>query len=458
MSKDNPALSSSAGLFKGTMLYCGAHYTLCPVEIREIWAQGYALPEGPAALRQIIVEKMQDTDAEMAVISTCNRFDICLFGRLNKNLISEIFAAFALWTLPRVPALQSNAEKHKSRLRDVGSWLRIFADEQAVHHLFRVSASLDSLVLGEPHILGQLKDSFQTAVAAGLAHQEATLAFNRAFQVAKKVRTETDLGKNGISIGHAAVDVVRRVFEQLSQHSCLILGAGEMAKITAQHLRTCGAGSITIANRTLANAQKLSDQLPDARAVTLEHGLTNVGDYDVIIAATSSQDFILRREIHTDRLSRRKVGTPCVLVDISVPRNIDPALGDLKNIFVFDVDDLDKVMESSRKAREKAAQDAETIIDAELTEFISHHRQRENLVHIGQFHVLVKTIVEREIQKSLRIDPALGDEQVRITAEAVAKKLVAHPALLARTDARIDSEQDSIGDVLRYLFNLQQSE
>jgi glutamyl-tRNA reductase len=458
MGREMNSPNSPETLFKGTMLYSGAHYSLCPVEIREIWAQGYSLPEGPQTLRQIITKVMEDESAEIVVISTCNRFDLCLFGKIRQQLIADVFVQFAHWTLSQVPSLQAATQKHQSWLKDIGKWLRIMNDEQALHHLFRVGSSLDSLVLGEPHILGQLKDAFNMAVQRGDCHQEATLTFNRAFQVAKKVRTETDLGKNGISIGHAAVEIVRRVFDNLEQHKCLIIGAGEMANITARHLKNCGAGSIAIANRTLSRAEQLAAQIPDCEAIPLERGLAAVDEFDVIIAATASQDFILRKELHEHKFKRRRVGKPSVLVDISVPRNIDPKLGDLRNIFVFDVDDLDKVMESGRKAREESARKAELIIQAELVEFISHRRQRENLVYIGRFHALVKDIVSKEIQKSMKTKNGMTEEQTIVTAEAVAKKLVSNPALLARTDARWEAEKDSIGEVMQYLFNLDRNE
>ncbi|MFZ9519237.1 MAG: glutamyl-tRNA reductase [Silvanigrellaceae bacterium] len=445
---------SEQSLFKGTMLYSGAHYSLCPVEIREIWAQGYALPDGPASLRQKIAEAMNNPGFEMVVISTCNRFDLCLFGQVRKEAVMQVFVSFAQWTISRIPALQSATSKHQSWMKDIEKWLRVLADEQALHHLFRVGASLDSLVLGEPHILGQLKDAFQLAMSGGQCQQEATLAFNRAFQVAKRVRSETDLGKSGVSIGHAAVEIVRRVFDKLANHSCLILGAGEMAKITAQHLHACGAGSITIANRTLAKAQQLAAGIANAKTMSFSEGLDKLGEFDVVITATSAQEYIVRKEIHSDKLNKRRSGTPGVLVDISVPRNIDPELGKLKNIFVFDVDDLDKVMESSRKARQQAAQEAESIILSELSEFISHRRQRENLTFVGQFHVLVKEIVQKEIIKSLKTSQGMTEEQIQITAEAVAKKLVAHPASLARTDARLEADKDSVGEIMQYLFNL----
>lgn len=230
-----------------------------------------------------------------------------------------------------------------------------------------------------------------------------------------------------------------------------------MARVTSQHLRSCGAESITFANRTFSKAEQLSEQLQRCAAMTLEDGLNRLHEFDVIIAATSSQEFVLKSE-HSEVLRKRRSGLPGVIVDISVPRNVDPSLGKLKNLFVFDVDDLDKVMESSRQARKTAAQAAEQIIREELAEFISQRRQRENLVNVGKFHAWVRTVVQREIIKSLRASSAFDDSQIQITADAVAKKLVAHPAFLARSDVRVENEFDSIGDVLELLFRLSDGE
>jgi glutamyl-tRNA reductase len=439
---------------KGMMIYSGAHYSLCPVEIREIWAQGYSLPEGPQTLKKIIAETVGDSSTEMVVISTCNRFDLCLFGQLNQEKITDVFVNFAQWTLVQKPVLQNFTTNHKNWFKDIAQWLRIFIDKDAVLHLFRVGSSLDSLVLGEPHILGQIKDAFRVAAQLGFCHQEATATFNRSFQVAKKVRSDTELGKNGISIGHAAVDIVQRIFDNLSSLTCLVLGAGEMAKISSQHLRYCGAGKITIANRTLSKAEELAQQISSANALSLEQGLKQLAEFDIIIAATSAQEFIVKNDLHSELLNRRRLGTPCVLVDISVPRNIDPQLGQLDNIFVFDVDDLDKVMESSRQSRKTAALKAEEIINAEVCEFISHRRRRENLSYIGQFHVTIKEIVKQEIFKSLKSGRTLTDDQIQITAEAVAKKLIAHPAQLARAETRIETDSNTIGEIVNILFNL----
>jgi|GEM_PF-661769 len=439
------------------MIYCGAHYSLCPVEVRELWAKGFALNDGPTTLKQIVERQAGHATTEMVVITTCNRFDLCLFGHLQNIQLERIFIEFAEWTLAQFPNLQSALDTNRNWRHELRAWLRSMSDEHALQHLFRVGCSLDSLVLGEPHILGQLKDSFQNALTNGFCSQEATTVFNRTFQVAKRVRSETDLGKNAISIGHAAVEIIRRVFDNLNKQKCLILGAGEMARITTQHLRACGAENLTIANRTLSRSQKLAEQIEHSQALLLETALTRLHEFDIIIAATSAQGFIVHKK-HLETLLKRRSGVPIVIVDISVPRNVDPELGKLKNLFLFDVDDLDKVMESSRQARRKAAQEAEEIISAEVSEFLSQRRQRENLINVGRFHSLVRNVVEAEIKKSLSKSQSLDESQITITANAVAKKLVAQTAQLARADVRIDSEQDTIGQALGLLFNLSQSE
>jgi glutamyl-tRNA reductase len=450
---ENSPLEESVQLDQ--IIYCGAHYKLCPVEVRELWSQGLNLDNGHEQLKRIIDETIGNS--EFVVISTCNRFDLCLFGRLDPQKIPSVFAQFAQWTLQQRPQMQTNIASQRSWTQNLPNWLRIQSDDSALLHLFRVAASLDSLVLGEPHILGQLKDSYQKAISMGFCQQEATIAFNKAIQIAKRVRTETDLGKNAISIGHAAVEIIQRVFENLKKQRCLVIGAGEMGRISAQHLHACGAENITLANRTKARADELCTQLGFCTAQSLDEALSQLNQYDVIITATSCQDFLLQSE-HGFLLQKRKSGLPAVVVDISVPRNVDPDIGKIPNIFVFDVDDLDKVMESSRQSRRSAAEAAEVIIASEMAEYISSKKQRRNLVHVGKFHQLITGVVQKEIQKSIRNKGQFDENQIKITADAVAKKLVAHAAQLARSEVQIENGSGSIGDVLQLLFKLPEDE
>jgi glutamyl-tRNA reductase len=439
----------------GHVIYCGAHYKLCPVEVRELWSQGLNTENGIHTLKNIIDETLGIS--EFVAISTCNRFDLCLFGNLDQRKIPTIFTEFANWTLRQLPNPPDSLRRNTSWNNDLSRWIRIHDDESALLQLFRVAASLDSLVLGEPHILGQLKDSYQRSASLGFCQQEATAAFNKALQVAKRVRTETELGKNAVSIGHAAVEIIQRIFENLKKQKCLVIGAGEMGKISAQHLKYCGAEDITIANRSLDRAVELCTQLEFSRPVRLQEALSTLYQYDVIITATASQEFLIKAE-HSSILQKRKSGLPAVIVDISVPRNVAPELGQLQNIFVFDVDDLDKVMESSRQSRKSAAEAAEQIIAAELADYLSQKKQRKNLSNIGKFHKLVNKIAQKEIRKSLRKNEIMNEDQVLITAEAIAKKLVAHAASLAKSNSRLESDSETVGDALQFLFNLKNHE
>ena len=439
----------------GQVIYCGAHYKLCPVEIRELWTQGLNTENGIHTLKSIIEDTLGS--AEFVAISTCNRFDLCLFGTLDSKKVPTIFTEFAKWTIQQLPTPPALLRDHKNWDYELTRWLRIHDDESALLHLFRVAASLDSLVLGEPHILGQLKESYQRSAALGFCQQEATAAFNKALQIAKRVRTETELGKNAVSIGHAAVEIIQRVFENLTKQKCLVIGAGEMGRIAAQHLHYCGAEDITIANRTLERANELCAQLEFCRSAPLKDTLSSLNQYDVIITATASQEFLIKAE-HGSILQKRKSGLPGVIVDISVPRNVAPELGQLSNIFVFDVDDLDKVMESSRQSRKSAAEAAERIIAAELAEYISQKKQRKNLTNIGKFHQLVSHVVQKEIRKSLRKSETMTEAQTLITADAVAKKLVAHAAALAKSNSKLEAGSETVGDALQLLFNLKDSE
>jgi len=447
--------STEKEALSGQVIYCGAHYKLCPVEVRELWSQGLNAENGIYKLKSIIDETFGSS--EFVAISTCNRFDLCLFGNVDQSKVPIVFTEFANWTAQQLSTIPAVLRDRRNWNSELNTWIRVHNDESALLQLFRVAASLDSLVLGEPHILGQIKESYQRSAALGFCQQEATAAFNKALQVAKRIRTETDLGKNAVSIGHAAVEIIQRIFENLRKQKCLVIGAGEMGKIAAQHLHYCGAEDITVANRSLNRAAQLCTELGFCGSVELQQALSTLNQYDVIITATASQDFLLKPE-HSSILQKRKSGLPGVIVDISVPRNVDPALGQLPNIFVFDVDDLDKVMESSRQSRKNAAEAAEQIIASELTEYLSQKKQRKSLTHIGKFHQLVNQTVQKEIRKSLRKSKTLGDAQIRITAEAIAKKLVAHAASLAKSNSRLEGGSETVGDALQFLFNLEDSE
>lgn len=436
--------------------HCGAHYKLCPVEIREFWTRIASSPAQAMQFKELLRKHAHSHDVELVTVSTCNRFDLCLFGRVSEEGVIQSFREFAEKALSADDSLlPSELQKHVLSADKIRSYLRFYFDKDALHMLFRVSASLDSLVLGEPHILGQLKSAYAEAQTHALCGAESHLVFNRCFQVAKRVRSETDLGKNGISVGHAAVEASRRIYDNLKNVRALVLGAGEMGRIVAQHFIACGVEHLTIANRTQATASQLAAQLgPEVEAWDLPSALKSLAQFDVIVVATSAQEPIVRRE-HALPFAKKRTGQPVVIVDICVPRNVEASLAKEDNLFVFDIDDLDRIMESNREARKAAAMQAEAIISVEVDVFLASRKQRENLAGVGRYHTWVRQTVEHEVRRSLRGTQTTQGIQIspQIIADAVAKKLVAHAASLARADARTPAGE-TVGWLFEFLFNL----
>ncbi|APJ04033.1 glutamyl-tRNA reductase [Silvanigrella aquatica] len=423
--------------------YCGVHYKTCPVELREAWA-AVGTSEN---LNTILKKLIPDNVIEFVIISTCNRFDICFFGKLDAQKIYFIY--YELFQL----SLQNNKELIQIKLDKITSYVKINFDAHALRHLFKVTASLDSLVLGEPQILGQIKDAYVKAVEFGSAQSLAGPVFNRCFRVAKKIRTQTDIGKNGISIGHAAIDVISRVFESFEGKKIVIIGAGEMSRITAQHLIFSKARSIFIANRTFARAEKLALDLGDAWPLELDDALNRIYEFDICITAASGNHYIIQKSDLKDYQKKRQ-GKLAVMVDISVPRKIDPAISDWDNLFLFNVDDLDSVMEKNREMRKHASLLAENIIEEEVQDYIFTCKQKENLANVGRLHSWVKNVVDYEVSRYMR-DINNGKKiEPQVISDAVAKKIVSYAASLAKNNMKIENDENTVGDLLEFLFNL----
>ena len=421
--------------------YCGVHYKSCPVELREAWACIGSYDK----LNMILQELYPTLQIEFVIISTCNRYDVCFFVNITKQQINNVFL--------KLYSDYQNQEKEFLVSSSVTNYLQFLFDLEALRYLFKVTASLNSLVLGEPQILGQVKDAYLKSVELGFAQNLAGPIFNRCFRVAKKVRTETEIGRNGISIGHAAIDIISRVFDNFTDKKILIIGAGEMARITAQHLLFSKAKSVFIANRTFMNAEKLALELGQAWPLELDTALEKIFDYDICITAAGGSHYLIEKK-HLKDYSKKRHGKLSVMVDISVPRKIDPNISEIDNLFLFNVDDLDSVMEQNRESRKIAAAHAEKIIENEVQDYIFTEIQKKNLANVGKFHSWVKNVVDYEVNRYLKEINNGKKIAPKVISDAIAKKLVSSPAFLAKNNITIDTETDSIGDVLEFMFKL----
>ncbi|KAB8033239.1 glutamyl-tRNA reductase [Fluviispira multicolorata] len=424
--------------------YSGAHFKTCPVEMREAWASVGSLDN----IKYILQKISPLQTIEFVIISTCNRFDICFFGIISQHQIINIFSELLSVYNNNLNLISKSFSKDY-----IEKFLHIDFDADALRTLYKVTTSLDSLVLGESQILGQVKDAYLRACEFGSAQNQASAIFSRNFRVAKKVRTETEIGRNGISIGHAAIDVISRVFDGVQDKKIVIFGAGEMSRITAQHLIVSNAKSVYIANRTFAKAEKLALELGEAWPLELDDALQRISEFDICIAAASGNNFIIEKN-HLKDYSKKRHGKLSVMVDISVPRKIDPTVSEFDNLFLFNVDDLDSVMEKNRQNRRMAAQQAEKIIEEEVRDFILFCKQKENLANVGRFHSWVKNVTDYELSRYIRDINNGKVVNQSVVSDAIAKKIVSNTALLARNNIKVDGDDNSVGDLLEFLFRL----
>ncbi|SPE26431.1 Glutamyl-tRNA reductase [Acidobacteriia bacterium SbA2] len=327
------------------LVLIGVNHRTAPVDIRE----RLNIPESrlPAAVSALL---RREGIREALILSTCNRVEV---------LVSAEDAADAKMIIEQFLADHLGFE--------LGPYRHFFYDyhqQEAVHHLFRVAASLDSMVLGEPQILGQLKRAFQVANEAGALNGTLKEIVNQALAVAKRVRRETALGSAAVSVSYAAVELAKKIFGSLERKTIFIIGAGKMSELAARHLIRSGAGTIYVTNRTYERAVQLASAFRGT-AVPFDQLFEYLAKADIVISSTGAPGYIVNKELAARALAARR-NRPMFFVDIAVPRDIDPQVHELDNTFVYNVDDLQQVVESNKKQREREAVWAEEIVNDEV--------------------------------------------------------------------------------------------
>ena len=401
-----------------TLALIGVNHKTAPIELREkIAISRDELAEVTRALAGV------PGVAECMIVSTCNRV--------------EVLAAIESPAVDLSGFLQTQFRLEGAVLRD---HLYEHRDQQAVRHLFRVAASLDSMVLGESQILGQVKEAFATARTAGTVGPQLEHLLQGAFAAAKKVRSETEIGTNSVSIASVAVELARKIFGSLQGRTVFLVGAGKMSELAARHLVQQGAGAILVTNRTLARARTIADEF-QGRVIPFEQLHDAASEADIVITSTGAPHAIFRREHGTAFLHKRR-NKPMFFIDIAVPRDVDPAMNKLEGIFVYDIDDLQTVAASHMAERAREASGAEALIAAEVDRF--HQRQRT--VNVAPAIVALQKRAEeirvgelRHIQARLGI---LSAEQVA-AVEALTRGLVnklLHPPMQALKQAAREND------------------
>jgi glutamyl-tRNA reductase len=392
----------------------GTSHKTAPVEVRERLA--FAESQLSDALRELVNLEMI---SEGLIVSTCNRIELIAAtsngSHAPENAVSRLYDFLSRF--------------HQYDISPLRKHLYDLAGQAAIKHVFRVTSSLDSMVLGEPQITGQIKEAFQRAQESAVVGHELTRLMNRAFAVAKRVRNETGIGSSAVSISFVAVELARKVFEDLKGSSVMLIGVGEMAELAAKHLLNYGASRLLIVNRTYEKAAALAGEL-NGEPVHFEEFEKRLPEAEILICSTGAPSYLIRSDQIRRALERRR-NRPMLLIDISVPRNIDPAIGRLDNAFLFDVDDLESIAEANRAERRREAMRAEEIIEAEAEQFFRALAEGDLNAVIGAFRQQVSEMAFSELERSRKRLGDLSEDQeqaLRVMVNAIVNKFT-HPVI-----------------------------
>ena len=409
----------------------GLSHKTAPVEIRERLAfNSEALRSALTAL----VGRQEITEA--IILSTCNRVEVVAESP-DDRLIREFLCEF-----------------HQIPHDSVSKHFYSFRNADAIRHVFRVAASLDSMMIGEPQILGQVKEAYRIAADAGTVGMHLSALMNRAFAVAKKVRSETGISQSAVSISYAAVELARKIFGDLAGKTVMIIGASKMGELAAKHLKRAGVSSVLVTNRTFERAVELAKVFEGA-AVPFEHFTDHMDRADIVISSTGAPHFIIGRSLAEQIIYRRK-NKPMFFIDIAVPRDIDPTVNEIGNAFVYDIDDLQQVIDANLKERMKEASRAEEIIDSEVQAFCLKMQSREVVPTIVQLRDTLERLRRDEIERNRRHLRDLSPEQqaaVDQITKSIVNKILHSPIEQLKQMAHNPQGPD-FADLIRKIFNI----
>ena len=417
-----------------TLLTVGINYNTAPVSIRERLAF-------PAEIVTSSLQELWHTQGinEAAILSTCNRTEFyCDLAPKNQQILIE-------WI----------ADNRKLDPKEFSPYLYTHYDSQLIRHMFRVACGLDSMIIGEPQILGQMKTAYQTACDAGTVGKHLGKLFQHTFSAAKKVRTDTAIGSSPVSVAFAAVRLGQQIFDKLSEQTAILIGAGETIELTARHLHQQNIGRIIIANRTFDKAHILASQF-NGYAIALSELPKHLPEADIVVSSTASQLPILGKGLLESAIKKRK-HKPMFLVDLAVPRDIEPEVEQLRDVYLYTVDDLQNTINENMDTRRQAAEQAEEIIDTQVEHFLSWLRSQGAQSTITDFRQQANKTREETLTKALamlaRGEPA--EEVVAHLAHTLTNKLIHTPSAQIRQAGA--NERHDLVAAAREIFKLKNS-
>lgn len=417
------------------LLVLGINHRTASVEKRE----QVAFPDREQATALSSALELPSVE-EIALVSTCNRTELYVS---HEDVSSEtLIEWWAAWLDLDADGFRESIYCHHG--------------QEAVRHVMRVACGLDSMVLGEPQVLGQLKEAYSLAYGAGATGTILSRLFEHAFSVAKRVRTDTAIGENPVSVAYAAVSMARHIFSDMRENSALLIGAGQTVELVAQHLFEAGVSDMVVANRSLDRAEMVASRF-GGRSVSLSAVPDELPAADIVIASTGSQLPILGKGA-VEKAIRKRKHRPVFMVDLAVPRDIEPEVGRLDDVFLYTVDDLHGVIEENRRTREGAAEEAENFISEGASEFMYQLRALDAVATLKQFRGEIESVRDAELDKALRSLASGGDPEtlLRSMARSLTNKFLHQPTVQIRratAEGRVE-----VTDWLRELHGIEIAE
>ena len=417
------------------LILVGVNHKTTPVEIRE----KLAFTKGK--IEESVDRLFNFPDIiEHTILSTCNRVEIYARANCQDSAIKAI--------------KQFICDFHEVSPVELEDHFYSYRNEEAVEHLFRVSSSLDSMILGEAQILGQVKDAYSLAKDLRSTGLVLNQLFEKAFSIAKKVREETGIAERSVSISSAAVELAQKIFDDLENRTVMLVGTGEMAELAAKHLISYGVKTVYVTSRTYDRAANLARTL-NGSALDFEAFKNELHRADIVITSTSAPNFIIKKEIVEKAIHERK-NKPIFFIDIAVPRDIEPDVNDLENVYLYDIDDLQVVVSANIKEREKEAENAMNFISQEVTKFNNWVGALDAVPTIVEIRKKAENIRKQEIEKTLKKISHLSEDEkqlLRQMSSSMINKILHKPTI--KLKQKTQSEDGHVYlKAIRHLFHL----